>query len=80
MWTAAFAKALAERVLATMIEVAIPMFTLTTLDKVDFATTGLVVLSAGVLSFLKGVLAGLVGSSGTPSITNAEVLAPPVVP
>jgi hypothetical protein len=76
MWTPAFWKALAERVLATMIEVAIPMLTLTTLDKIDFATTGLVVLSAGVLSLLKGALAGLAGSSGTPSITNAEVLAP----
>jgi hypothetical protein len=76
VWNLAFLKALAERVLATMIEVAIPMFTLTTLDKVNFGTTGVVVLSAGVLSALKGVLAGLVGKSGTPSITNAEVLAP----
>jgi hypothetical protein len=80
MWTLPFLKALAERVLATMIEVAIPMFTLNSLDKVDFAATGIVVLGAGVLSILKGVLAGLVGSSGTPSITNAEVLAPPVTP
>ena len=75
MWTVQFWKALAERVIATGIEVLLPMIALTTLDKVNWITTGFVVLTACVLAGLKGVLAGLRGSPG-PSITSVEVLAP----
>lgn len=79
MWNLEFLKALAERVLATMIQVAIPLLAAASLDAIDWQAAGLVVLSAGVLSILKGVLAGLVGS-GSPSLTDAEVLPQPVTP
>jgi hypothetical protein len=75
MWTAAFAKALAERVIFTMVEVLIPMLVLTRIDMLDWAATFWVVISAGVLAVCKGLLAARVGSTG-PSMTSVEVLAP----
>jgi len=75
MWTIQFWKAMAERVVATGIEVLLPMIALTTVDKVNWATTGFVVLTACVLAVGKGALAGMRGSPG-PSITSVEVLAP----
>jgi hypothetical protein len=75
MWTIQFWKALAERVVATMIQVAIPLVTVATLNKVDWLTVFWVVVSAGALSVLKGVAAVLAGND-SPSIIDAEVLAP----
>jgi len=64
MWTLVFWKAVAERAFFTMVEVLLPMLAATRLDLVDWVTTFWVVLSAGAIAVLKGVLAARVGNAG----------------
>jgi hypothetical protein len=75
MWTLVFWKAVGERVIFTMIEVLIPMIAATRLDLVDWPTTGWIVLTAGALALLKGVLAARVGNPG-PSLTTETLVQP----
>jgi hypothetical protein len=78
VYSVEFWKALAERVLSTMAQVAIPLVAATSLDKIDWQAAGLIVLAAGLLSVLKGVAAVHVGNNG-PSLTSVEALTPPKV-
>ena len=64
MWTMTFWKAVAERAIFTMVEVLIPLLAASRLDLIDWVTTFWVVISAGALAVLKGVLAANVGNAG----------------
>lgn len=79
MWTVRFWQAVAERSIFTMIEVLLPLLAATRLDLVDWTTTFWVVLSAGAIAVLKGVLAARVGNDA-PSFTSVEKLAHPEEP
>lgn len=73
MWKLEFWKAVAERAIFTMAEVLIPLIAATRLDLIGWGPTFWIVVTAGVLSVLKGMLAARVGNSG-PSLTSAESL------
>jgi hypothetical protein len=75
-YTKEFWQALAERVISTMAQVAIPLVAATGLDKIDWKASGFIVLGAGLLSVLKGFVAVSVGNNG-PSLTSVEELTPP---
>jgi len=73
MWTVAFWKATAERVISTVVQTLIPTVAATRLDLIDWVTTSWIVAGAGVLSLLKAIVAANVGNSG-PSLTSVEKL------
>lgn len=76
MWTLAFWRAILERALSTAAQAALGVvISAVTLGELDWRVVGSTVLIATLASVLKGIGAAAV-TDGSPSLTNAEVLAP----
>ena len=76
MWTARFWKDTAERAIKTAVQVAIPVVTATSLDKVDWKTAGLTIASAVLLSVLSSLISSQVGSPADASLVTDPVVRP----
>lgn len=72
IWTRAFWKATAERVVSTALQAAVPTITAASLDGIDWGAAASITGAAALLSLVKNVIAGI--NSGSPSLTNAEAL------
>jgi hypothetical protein len=70
MWTTQFWKDAAERAIKTAVQVAIPMITATSLDKIDWKASGLVIASAVLLSVLSSLISSRVGSPADASLVT----------
>ena len=77
MWTARFWKDAAERAIKTAVQVATPMVAAASLDKVDWATAGLTVASAVLLSLFSSILSSQVGKPEDASLVNQPQPVPP---
>ena len=71
MFSRVFLRDLAERAIATAVQVAIPMIVaVETLDKLDYEHAGLVILTAATLSVLKSIGARLKGKEDSASLVE----------
>ena len=78
IWTAAFWRATAERVIATIVGALVAVLTADGFDllKVDWTGVLVTIGTAGLVSLLKAVLANVATKNG-PSLTSSEQVVPP---
>jgi hypothetical protein len=70
MMTKQFWKDALERAIKTAVQVAVPIVTATSLDKLDWQTAGLTIASAVLLSLFSSVLSSQVGSPADASLVT----------
>jgi hypothetical protein len=77
MWTKAFWKAQAERVISSIAEAAVAVLVVgnTGIFTIDFVDLASVSLLAGLISLLKGLVANAATGTG-PSLVSSEVVIP----